>query len=55
MKEKQLSFQVPMVRLQWSAIPLALSSPSRAMWLPIPATTKRHNSVVHAYEGRERA
>src|SRR6266478_2577793 len=25
-----------MVQLQWSAIPLALSSPSRAMWLPIP-------------------
>src|SRR5258706_14008105 len=25
-----------MVQLQWSAIPPALSSPSRAMWLPIP-------------------
>src|ERR1700676_4777351 len=32
-----------MVQLQWSAIPLALSSPSRAMWLPIPATTNRRN------------
>src|SRR5260370_32505542 len=30
-----------MVRLQWSAIPLALSSQARAMWLPIPTTTKR--------------
>ena len=55
MKEKQAKLPGPMVRLQWSAIPLALSSPSRAMWLPIPATTKRRNSVVHAYEGRERA
>ncbi|HWO38768.1 MAG TPA: hypothetical protein VNO32_59090 [Candidatus Acidoferrum sp.] len=53
MKEKQAKLPGP-------DGPIAMEcNPARVViavaWLPIPATKKRRNSVVHAYEGRERA